>query len=260
VLILPDGPLHALPFAALLDSGSPARYLVEMAPLHVAASATVYSEMKEMNEIGHTGSVSLVAFGDPAYAGKRTPLPASRAEVEALAALYPDAQVHLGDAATEERAKAIGRGVRLIHFACHGVLDRRFPLDSGLAFATPTHSGEGADNGLLQAWEVFERMRIDADLVTLSACDTGLGRDMGGEGWVGLSRAFQYAGARSVLASLWGVSDRSTADLMTTFYRRLQEGRTKDEALRAAQIEMLHRPTTAHPFHWAAFQLSGLWN
>src|SRR6185503_1921431 len=97
---------------------------------------------------------------------------------------------------------------RRLHFACHGLLDARFPLDSALALAPG-----GDDNGLLQAWEVIERVRVDADLVTLSACDTGLGRDMGGEGLVGLVRAFQYAGARSVLASLWEVSDRSTARL-----------------------------------------------
>ena len=108
--------------------------------------------------------------------------------MEAIAALYPGARIHLGADAVEGRAKSIGREARLVHFACHGVIDPRFPLDSGLALSKA--SGDAEDNGLLQAWEVFEGMRLDADLVTLSACDTGLGRDMGGEGWVGLAPAY----------------------------------------------------------------------
>jgi tetratricopeptide (TPR) repeat protein len=259
LLVLPDGPLHALPFAALVEPDAPAGHLVARLPVHVAASATVYGEMKKVNAAGARGaSASLVAFGDPAYGASRPPLPATRLEVEVIAALYPGARIHLGADAVEGRAKSIGREARLVHFACHGVIDPRFPLDSGLALSKA--SGDADDNGLLQAWEVFEGMRLDADLVTLSACDTGLGRDMGGEGWVGLARAFQYAGARSVLASLWAVSDRSTAALMTSFYRGLRRGLSKDEALRAAQVEMLGRPETAHPYYWAAFQLSGLWN
>ena len=91
--------------------------------------------------------------------------------------------------------------------------------------------------------------------MTLSACATALGKETGGEGLVGLSRAFQYAGARSVLASLWSVSDESTADLMQRFYRYLEEGKTKDAALRSAQMDAL----SAHPFHWASFELIGDW-
>jgi len=125
---------------------------------------------------------------------------------------------------------------------------------------TPARPGEGTGNGLLQAWEILERIRIDAELVTLSACESGRGRDMGGEGLIGLSRAFQHAGASSVLASLWAVSDRSTAEWMHHFYAALQRGMPRDEALRAAQAEMRSQPAYAHPFHWAAFQLSGLWN
>jgi CHAT domain-containing protein len=186
------------------------------------------------------------------------PLPASRLEVEAVAAAYRGAAVtYVGERATEDRAKALGPGPRFIHFASHGLLDERFPLDSALVL-TPARQGNGAGNGLLQAWEVFERMRIDAELVTLSACESGLGREMRGEGLIGLSRAFQYAGASSVLASLWAVSDRSTAEWMRHFYAALARGNARDEAVQAAQAEMRRRPASAHPFHWAAFQLSGL--
>jgi CHAT domain-containing protein len=135
------------------------------------------------------------------------------------------------------------------------------PLNSALALTLPESPAPGRDNGLLQAWEIFEQVRLDADLVTLSACETALGQEMGGEGLVGLARAFQYAGARSVLASLWGVGDDSTAELMKRFYGHLQAGKAKDEALRAAQIDLLRgaAPGVAHPFHWAPFVLIGDW-
>jgi CHAT domain-containing protein len=151
------------------------------------------------------------------------PLPASRKEVEGIARLYGTRAVaYLGDQATEDRAKTIGKGARYLHFASHGLLDERFPLNSALALTIPERPAEGQANGLLQAWEIFEQMRIDADLVTLSACETGLGKELAGEGLVGLTRAFQYAGARTVLASLWSVGDESTAELMARFYDRLQ--------------------------------------
>jgi CHAT domain-containing protein len=286
VLISPDGPLHTLPFAVLRQpaAGGVARYFVEWKPLHVVASATVYAELKRTRRVPDAAppALTLAAFGDPAYPPPATeladrltnpdvraavrrgyalePLPASRREVDEIVRLYPGrAAAYLGEQATEERAKAIGRGVRYLHFAGHGLLDERFPLNSALALTIPERPGEGQANGLLQAWEIFEQMRIDADLVTLSACETGLGKEQGGEGLMGLTRAFQYAGARTVLASLWSVGDDSTADLMTRFYGHLKAGRTKDEALRAAQLEMIRARGTSHPFQWAAFQLAGDW-
>jgi CHAT domain-containing protein len=126
-------------------------------------------------------------------------------------------------------------------------------------FTIPDKPREGQDNGLLQAWEIFENVRIDADLVTLSACESGLGKEMGGEGLIGLTRAFQYAGARSILASLWMVEDQSTAELMKRFYGYLKSGKTKDEALRLAQIDLIHSPNFSRPRDWAAFELIGDW-
>jgi len=124
--------------------------------------------------------------------------------------------------------------------------------------ALPAEWKPGQPNGLLQAWEILEQVRLDADLVALSACGTALGQEMSGEGVLGLTRAFQYAGARSVLASLWSVSDEATALLMGRFYRGLRQGEAKDAALRNAQIEMLRGPRS-HPALWAAFGLSGDW-
>src|SRR5262249_33763512 len=146
-----------------------------------------------------------------------------------------------------------------IHFAAHGLLDERFPLNSALILTIPEKLSEGQDNGLLQAWEIFEQLRLDADLITLSACKTGLGRELGGEGLVGLTRAFQYAGARSILASLWNVDDWRTAQLMQQFYRELQSGKSKEMALRTAQLALLHSRTSSHPYYWAAFSLIGDW-
>lgn len=275
LLVSPDGSLHTLAFAALRRGDG---YLVEWKPIHNVLSATVYAELarsrRPAGPAGDTGPERLAAFGDPVYrplspgapadpevreAVRRglalVPLPSSGREIKAIADLYPGAEVYLGSDATEERAKSLGPEARLVHFACHGLLDERFPLNSALALTLPEQKVEGQDNGLLQAWEIFESVRLDADLVTLSACDTALGREMGGEGLVGLTRAFQYAGARSVLASLWSVADVSTARFMKSFYGYLRNGRTKDEALRAAQIEQ----AGSHPFHWAAFQLTGDW-
>jgi CHAT domain-containing protein len=290
LLILPDGPLHTLPFAALVVAGEDGRqrYLVELKPVTVAASATVFAELKKWRR--EIGEIRLTAFGDPLYdplsvaakpaAGRpepvlRTalelglrldPLPATRIEIEGLEALFPESShVFLGAAATEERAKSLAADSNAIHFACHGVVDARLPLESALVLSLPTDRRRSGENGLLQAWEIFEQMRIDADLVTLSACDTALGQELAGEGMLGLARAFQYAGARSVLASLWGVSDASTAQLMKHFYGAWKRGRTKDEALRDAQLELIRstenmaQGSFAHPFYWAAFKLIGDW-
>jgi CHAT domain-containing protein/Tfp pilus assembly protein PilF len=268
LLVSPDGPLHTLPFAALIRAG---RFLAEQKPIHTILSATVYAELrKSRREPPPASQVELVAFGDPRYPPlsvreeigrgfNLAPLPFSRHEIESIAALYPGAQTFLGAEATEERAKSIGQGARYLHFACHGLLDARFPLSSALAFSIPEHAAEGQDNGLLQAWEIFESVRLDADLVTLSSCNSAMGSEMGGEGLLGLTRAFQYAGARSVLASLWSIADVSTADLMQRFYSHLRAGKTKDEALQAAQIELIHSPQFSHPFHWAGFELVGDW-
>lgn len=279
LLISADGPLQTLPFAALVLPGG--SYLAEARPIHKALSATLFAEIRRGRSAGPPTDGRLAVFGEPSYpvaardvrtlsstAGAPPllryrrglpPLPFARLEAAGLATLYgADAEVFLGPAATEGRLRALGalgQGPRYLHFASHALLDRRFPLDSALAL-----SPGGGDDGLLQAWEIFEKVRIDADLVTLAACETGLGEDAGGEGLIGLTRAFQYAGARSVLASLWEVSDRSTALLMRRFYAALRAGSSKDEALRQAQLALLHgKNGAAHPYAWAAFELTGDW-
>jgi CHAT domain-containing protein len=277
VLLVPDGPLHVLPFAALQVPGPDGRrrYLIELAPLHVAPSISVAARWRRAAEPPRPWS--LAAFGDPtgtattaaraslvrADGERLTALPGARDEVLGLRALFPGARIFVGADATEDRARQEAPRANLVHFACHGLLDERVPLDSGLALARS--SGQGAEsaprgNGLLQAWEIFEQLRLDAELVTLSACDTATGAAAAGEGLQSLTRAFQFAGARRVLASLWPVSDASTAELMRRFYTRLSAGASPAEALQAAQAAFVERGgAQAHPFHWAAFTLHGDW-
>jgi CHAT domain-containing protein len=279
LLVVPDGPLQLLPFQALVrDSGE---YLVEWKPVSTVVSATVFAELKRARR-DEAKPLELVAFGDPHYPRlskgvseskvdvevrssverglSLSPLPFSRKEVENVIALYPNrSKIYLGEEATEERAKSLGKDVRYIHFAVHGLLDQRFPLNSALVMSIPDKLTAGKDNGLLQAWEIFEQMRIDADLVTLSACNSGLGEELSGEGMLGLTRAFQYAGARSILSSFWSVDDLRTMELMTEFYAQLYTGTTKEKALQLAQLKLLHSRAASSPYYWAGFTLIGDW-
>jgi CHAT domain-containing protein len=192
VLVIPDGALHSLPFGALMPSGKAAgnaRYLIEWRPIHIAVSTTVYDSIKKHRAAPTPSARStIVAFGDPVYAAAGrpadasagsaatdsarrglalAPLPATRGEVQRIASRYPSATVYLGADATEERAKHLPSEARYVHFAVHGFVDHRFPLNSALALSQPATTAAGQDNGLLQVWEIFEQMRLGADLVTL---------------------------------------------------------------------------------------------
>ena len=304
LLIVPDGPLFVLPWGALIRSlpeaelGRNWQYLIEWKPIHTALSSTVYSEIKRLRAQvrNPANTIQLAAFGDPVYPTEFPDpgiqgfadaplqalvkrgvvferLPATRQEVEGIMSLYGhESRSYLGLEAVEYKVKTLPRSTRIVHFATHATLDERFPLNSAVVLSIPEKFEEGKDNGLLQAWEIFEQVRIDADLVVLSACESGLGKEMGGEGLIGLTRAFQYAGARSVMASLWKISDRTTAELMVRFYKHLKAGLPKDEALRAAQMELIHGPIqvknekgeveeidASAPYYWAAFQIYGDW-
>lgn len=258
LLVMPDGPLSLLPFAALSpplgdsrDGASAAgpRYLIEELPIAYTRSLTVLDRLRRLPRQVER-SAELLAFGDPelspepvgglsvarsrgAVGVALAELPAARAEVESIVGLFGDgASAFLGAASSERRAKEAES--RWLHFATHTVLDAEVPLDSGLVLAA-----DDEDNGLLQAWEIIEQMHVDADLVVLSACETAVGPEVEGEGLMGLARAFYFAGARSVLASQWRVEDRSTALLMVRFYELLLDGKEKNEALRQTQLEML---------------------
>jgi len=143
----------------------------------------------------------------------------------------------------------------IIHMACHGIINEEHPTLSGLVL-----SKDGNDNGFLSVKDVLNLPPLKSRLVVLSACQTGLGKLVRGEGMVGLTRAFMYAGTPTVLVSLWSVSDVSTATLMGEFYRNLvKEKLSKTDALRKAQLSLLGNEKFAHPFYWAPFVLVGDW-
>jgi CHAT domain-containing protein len=154
--------------------------------------------------------------------------------------------------ATPARARQMAQGARVVHFACHARADGVDPLGSGLLLAPA-----GSDAGLLTAADVVSKWRLRADVVMLSACETAVGQVRRYEGMYGLARAFLFAGARSVGASLWRVEDVSTARLMGAFYRGYVAGVGKAEALRRAQVELLRDKQYADPYYWSCFVLMG---
>jgi CHAT domain-containing protein len=188
-------------------------------------------------------------------------LPFSRREADAIATLLPKSSL------LESLDFAASRGLvtsgtladrRIVHFATHGLLNGEHPDLSGLVLSLVDDKGAPQD-GFLRMRDVYN-LRLDADLVVLSACQSALGRDMRGEGLIGLTRGFLYAGARAVVASLWQVDDESTAELMKRFYRgMLKENRRPADALRRAQLEMSRTRRWSAPFFWAGFVLQGEW-
>jgi CHAT domain-containing protein len=147
---------------------------------------------------------------------------------------------------------------RILHFATHTIIDIEHPELSGIALSMYDRQGQHLD-GFYRALDIFN-LKLDADLVVLSSCRSALGRQYRGEGLVGLTRAFMYAGAPSVIASLWSTDDKATAELMVRFYRKLlMQGLRPAAALRAAQIEMLHDERWKAPYFWSGFVLQGEW-
>ena len=149
---------------------------------------------------------------------------------------------------------------RVVHIATHGLLNAERPQFTGVVLSLVGNKGE---DGFLRTDEVFN-LRLGSPLVMLSACETGLGKERRGEGVIGLTRAFMYAGAPTVGVSLWSVADRSTADLMTDFYKRLLTTGATDtspsSAMRGAQLSMISGKKYSAPFYWAPFVLVGDWH
>jgi CHAT domain-containing protein/Tfp pilus assembly protein PilF len=282
LLVAPDRDLHYLPFEVLLTEAPTGTaggfrdfpYLLRRWAVAYVPSASVLADLRA-NRRGAEGGFAFVGFGDPVYTtdgragdstrglfdgGGRLELPrleASGREITRIAERFPrdETAVYLGRDAREGNVKGNTRleSARRLHFAVHGVIDEKRPRYSGLALSLDDASGE---DGLLQVHEIFN-LKLGADLVVLSACGSGLGREVTGEGILGLTRAFLYAGASSVAVSLWQVSDRSTADLMVSFYELTERAPGKAEALRRAKLRMIEAGRDSHPFHWAPFILVG---
>ena len=185
----------------------------------------------------------------------------SRDEAEAIAAVAPAGSVLKALDFQASRATALSdklANYRIIHFATHGLLDSAHPELSGLALSLVDENGQSQD-GYLRLNEIYN-LKLNADLVVLSACQTGLGKEVKGEGLIGLTRGFMYAGAPRVVASLWQVNDAATAELMKRFYRgMLKEKLRPAAALRQAQLELMKKPAWSAPYYWGAFVLQGEW-
>jgi CHAT domain-containing protein len=183
-------------------------------------------------------------------------LPSTAAEVDSVARLFPGEAVLLtGRAATEESLKSQRPFSRfqVLHFAVHGYADSKFPERSALVLRTEKTSNE---DGLLQDREIIN-LQLSADLVTLSACDSGFGKLQGQEGLSSLVKAFMFAGARTVVGSLWNLDDKLTTELMRRFYMNLVSGDTKGAALRNAKLALMKEHGSLPTYYWAGFTLWG---
>jgi CHAT domain-containing protein len=185
----------------------------------------------------------------------------SRLEADEIMAVTPEGEGMKAVDFDASRATATSPELsqyRTVHFATHGLLDSIHPELSGLVFSMVDKNGR-PQNGFLELQDIYN-LNLPADLVVLSACETGLGKEISGEGLVGLTRGFMYAGASRVMASLWKVSDAGTAALMGNFYTaKEKDGLPPAAALRAAQIKMWQKKRWRNPYYWAAFQIQGEW-
>jgi CHAT domain-containing protein/tetratricopeptide (TPR) repeat protein len=288
LLIAPDSELSVIPFAALSDAKN--QFLIQRFELSYLTSGR--DLLRLADRLPARASSLIVA--DPAFQGAAgaagfAPLPGTAGEATAVHALLPDSRVFVGAAATESVIKS-AKGPRILHIATHGYftlpgtlqtagaassqrgiktgpataasqpLDPFSLLRSGLAFAgANTLDGGNGENGLLSALEAANLDLHGAQLVVLSACETGLGQVQSGNGVYGLRRAFEIAGAESQVMSLWKVNDLATRDLMIAFYKQLTAGSGRAASLRAVQLDLLKSRERSHPYYWASFITAGDW-
>jgi CHAT domain-containing protein/Tfp pilus assembly protein PilF len=282
LVVIPDGILCYLPFETLVRDGhddANRKFMIETYQVSYAPSVSSLALLARPRS-GDVSAGKILALGNPVYASRHpigpphqngsgdvlreiylesgfdfSELPYSKREVQEIGRIFgPEfVDTYVGSEAREEVIKKASlTDYRIIHFACHGFLDESAPLRSALVLSM---DDDPEEDGFLQAREIYE-LRLDADLVILSACQTGRGRLENGEGVLGLPRTFFCAGARSAISSLWKISDRSTSSLMRNFYRFLASGLNKAQALRQAKLKML-RSRLRHPFYWAGFVLNG---
>lgn len=242
--IVPHGALHYLPFSAL---PTPRGHLIDQYSMRVLPSASVMQYLNKQ----HNARGTLLALGNPDLNDKSLDLPGAQQEAIAISKRLSGAQLLLRDRATETAVKQYGGAYKYLHFASHGVFDPEKPLQSGLLL-----SKDAANDGNLTVGELYD-LNLNADLVTLSACETALGKVANGDDVVGFTRGFLYAGARSIVSSLWKVDDAATNQLMQSFYVNMNR-QDKRSALRTAQLSVKEK--YQHPYYWAAFQMTGAVN
>jgi CHAT domain-containing protein/tetratricopeptide (TPR) repeat protein len=300
LLIVADGALQYIPFAALTKSATGYQPLIVEHEVVNLPSASSLAVLRRELAGRKTAAKALALFADPVFAADdprlaraqaqaaqpaaasemeqtltrsaresgvagdslRIPrLPGTRREAAAITALVPDAERKQALDFDASRAAATSDELsqyRIIHFATHGLLNSQNPELSGIVLSLVDAQGQPQD-GFMRLHEIYN-LRLPAELVVLSACQTGLGKEIKGEGLVGLTRGFMYAGAARVMASLWKVDDRATAELMKNFYQgMIKDGLRPAAALRAAQVAMWKQQRWQEPYYWAAFALQGEW-
>ena len=242
VIVQPDGSLHQLNFESL-PVGDSGRYWIENATVSIAPSLALLRASPNIPQ------KRLLMFGDPDIANDLPRLPHLKAELDSVARHYPEKQIYsAADATPAAYLNAHAERYSTLHFASHAVANQESPLDSAIILAGTS------ENRKLYARDVLGHP-LTAELVTLSACETAGNRAYYGEGLVGFSWAFLSAGARNVVAGLWPVDDRATAQLMDRFYAALAAGRPPASALRQAKLELMESsPLYPRPRYWAAFE------
>jgi CHAT domain-containing protein len=248
--IVPYGVLHYLPFTALWSAPAQA-YLGETYLLNFLPSASVLRFVKDKAK-DKPNQDRLLAIANPVAEGFAT-LSHAADEVTAVAALY-DTTPFLPPNARKSTLFENALDHDIIFLAAHGELNSTSPLFSRIILSADE---SGTDDGSLTVEEVYNLNLSQANLVVLSACQTSLGELSRGDDFIGLNRAFIYAGTPSILASLWSVDDEATRILISSFFRNLKAGSTHAEALRRAQAEVRSHPDYVHPFYWSAFVLTG---
>lgn len=266
IIIAPDGKLSLLPFSALMDGDA---FVINSHVVSTVPSSTVLHLLRTREQMADPGSLPYVGVAawtsssntliDRVMRGVGGPdrnefvaLPESRREVESVGNDLPKpSTILLGSSATETHFKELPLGqYNVLHLALHGYSDLEYPDRSALAFAPEK---DGKNDGLLQVREI-RHLGLNASLVTLSACDTGVG-PVGQTGVANIANAFIEAGAQSVVSTLWELEDRATIHLMSNFYSHLAAGTDKGEALREAQLDLVKSGFA--PFYWASFQIVG---
>ncbi len=273
LIIVPDDALAYLPFDALRTADG--KWLIERCAVSYAPSLSSLREIRQRAALRTTPPPKeLLALGDPYYgknesAAAAAPSPDyfpssfvfprlkfSGTEVQRIAALFPAerADVFVREQASERTLKRLNLDdFRIIHIAAHGLINDQNPMRSAVILAQDPDS---PDDGFLQMREIYN-LRMRADLVVLSACSSGRGQLVRGEGLEGLSRAFFYSGASAVMMSLWEVDDRAGAQFMERFYGFLRQGTPIADALRKAKLEMIGGKEAEHPYYWAGMVVSG---
>lgn len=284
LVVVPDGPLHRLPFETLVRPRSEGhrdwQYVIQWKPLHKVPSVASYLRWAGEGVAEIDAAATMVAIGDADYGfdrgsgdDRRRPgatrgrgtlrsIPETGREVRTAAGGFPNHRIFVGKDATKDKLVSLPRDIDILHLSVHGQVDEADPDRTALIFSPIRLGGRpipGSER--LEMSEILEGEVPPARLVVLSACSSAVGPAREGEGMLGLGWAFLAAGARSVVSSLWPVDDGRTADLMTDFYGHLTGGSAPGEALRRAQLNLIEDPSgaTLAPYYWAAFQVQGDW-